>query len=97
MTIEIIAEMPALVEAPLRDIPNVPRGMPDDDAMTVARKLPPPCIFSQRIDRGTPSTMACSTTTLLYEHKPDTPQTLESLLRINTESASSSFVSKDIF
>ncbi len=46
MTIEIAAEMPALAEAALGDVPNVPRGMPDDDAMAVARKLPPPSIFS---------------------------------------------------
>ncbi|KAI0429289.1 hypothetical protein F5Y09DRAFT_357009 [Xylaria sp. FL1042] len=53
---------------PLDDFsPNRLRDAPDDDTMTVASSFPPPSIFSQRMDRGTPSTIAYSTMTSMYE------------------------------
>ncbi|KAJ2993078.1 hypothetical protein NUW58_g1956 [Xylaria curta] len=45
---------------------------PDEDSTTVESSLPPPSIFSLRMDRGaTPSTVARSTTTMFYESRPD--------------------------
>ncbi|KAI1422643.1 hypothetical protein F5Y12DRAFT_600730 [Xylaria sp. FL1777] len=71
---------------------DLPPNMQDDDAMTVASSLPP-SIFSPRMDRGSPSTVSFSTTTSLYERKPNTPQAQESLPRGNADSVSS-FVSR---
>ncbi|TGJ81049.1 hypothetical protein E0Z10_g7722 [Xylaria hypoxylon] len=81
-------------------VPEFPLNMfgdiPDEDEMTVASSLPPPSIFSQRMDHGTPSTSGYSTTATWYERKPNTPQPQESLARGNAESTSS-FVSRSDF
>lgn len=63
----------------------------DEDAMTVASSVPPPSIFSQRMDRGTPST-----TTTSYGRRPGASLARESLYRDDAASASS-FVSKGDF
>ncbi|KAI1188884.1 hypothetical protein F5B17DRAFT_429106 [Nemania serpens] len=63
----------------------------DDDGMTVASSLPPPSIFSQRMDRGTPST-----TTASQERRPVASLVRQGLSREDAGSASS-FVSKGDF
>ncbi|KAI1356731.1 hypothetical protein F5Y01DRAFT_265630 [Xylaria sp. FL0043] len=81
---------------PLRGLSqNVFGGMPDDDTITVASSLPPPSLFSQRMDRGTPSTMAYSTTTSLYERKLNNLQSQGSVPRDNADSPGSSVTRGD--
>jgi hypothetical protein len=72
------------------------RDSPDEDAMTVASSLPPPSIFSYRMDRGTPSTTAYSTTTTPYERNPKIPHTQGSLSR-GDAGLTSSFAGKGDF
>lgn len=47
-------------------------GITDEDATTITSSLPPPSVFSQRLDRGTPSTIAQSTTATSYDPRPGT-------------------------
>lgn len=63
----------------------------DEDVMTVASSVSPPSIFSQRMDRGTPST-----TTASYGRRPGASLARESLSRDGAGLASS-FVSKGDF
>ncbi|KAI0538232.1 hypothetical protein GGR58DRAFT_468782 [Xylaria digitata] len=81
-------------------LPESPSSMLGDvlneDAMTVASSLPPPSIFSQRMDRRTPSTTGYSAITTWVERKPHTPQAQESVSRGNTE-PTSNFVSRNDF
>ncbi|KAI1277060.1 hypothetical protein F5Y07DRAFT_363982 [Xylaria sp. FL0933] len=81
---------------PLRGLSqNIFRGTPDDDTITVASSLPPSSLFSQRMDRGTPSTIAYSTTTSLYERKLNNPQPQGSVPRGNADSPGSSVTRSD--
>ncbi|KAF2968988.1 hypothetical protein GQX73_g4602 [Xylaria multiplex] len=68
-------------------LPESPSSIPEDvlneDAMTVASSLPP-SIFSQRMDRRTPSTAGYSAITTWAERKSHTPQ--ESVSRDSAES-----------
>ncbi|KAI1311436.1 hypothetical protein F5Y03DRAFT_343095 [Xylaria venustula] len=82
---------------PLLTPPNPPPAvLHEDDAMTVASSLSPPSIFSQRMDRGTPSTVAQSVSTSWYDNTPYTPQPHDSLPRGNGE-LESNFVGRGNF
>ncbi|KAI0818171.1 hypothetical protein GGR55DRAFT_685571 [Xylaria sp. FL0064] len=81
---------------PLRRLSqNVFSGMLDDDTINVASSLPPPSLFSQRMDHGTPSTIAYSTTTPLYERKSNNPQSQGSMPRGNAKSSGGSVTTGD--
>ncbi|GAP83385.2 putative PNG1 protein [Rosellinia necatrix] len=56
-------------------------SMRDDDDATVASSVPPPSIFSYRMDRGTSSTSALSTIAASHEHEPENWYTRRSLPR----------------
>ncbi|KAI0417923.1 hypothetical protein F5X98DRAFT_130290 [Xylaria grammica] len=76
--------------------PRVVEDVLDDDAVTLASSLPPPSVFSQRLDRGTPSTSGYSASTW-YEHKSNTPQFPESLAQGSAEPTGSSVSKSDFF
>ncbi|KAI0970369.1 hypothetical protein F4678DRAFT_137458 [Xylaria arbuscula] len=82
---------------PLITPPNPPPAFTyDDDVMTVASSLPPPSIFSRRMESGTPSTVAQSISTSWYDYKQYIPQAKDSLPRDNGDSDSSFVTGDDI-
>ncbi|KAI8624666.1 hypothetical protein F5Y19DRAFT_480411 [Xylariaceae sp. FL1651] len=79
--------------APRFDIPSYPQ---DEDAMTTASSAAPPSIFSNRMDRGTPFTMAYSPVPTPHVHSTKSPEAEGSLLQGEVGSASG-LASKDDF